>query len=165
MIMAFDPSSTCTGWAIGEKSKVVKAGYVKPKQSLAAIERIEETICEVVGLLEFYKPDAVIIEETSGKIHNRIKKSNPSGLAVYGMAVGAVYATCVMHVIRQRCSVDTVKENEWTHGSKKSARQVMAGIYYPDYGEMKEFDKGMDISDAICLLEWYFVNQRIKAMR
>lgn len=156
-IIAFDPSSTCIGYAYGTEKEILGASrYVPPGGK--AIGRIEQCVDFVYEMLDSAKPDTAIIEISSGKVHARAKHGGGAGLAVYGMAAGAIWATCYLHP--QVDEIIGITETEWIGdlpgGMKRKAyRGLLARGLWPPYQEMETIDKGQDIADAILLFNWY----------
>ena len=92
-VLALDPSTTCTGFAVLEglsRDGLVDGGLIRPSASaracrlhepgwlgeyllredggLAAYRRVVDTIAEVEGLVAEFEPAVVVVEVTSGKV-------------------------------------------------------------------------------------------------
>lgn len=157
LLLALDPSSSCTGWAVGyrygNKAEVIRADRLRAaSKGKTAIARIQWQTDALWEIIEGHQPTAAIIEITSGKVNIARHTGGGAGLGVYGMAVGALWQACRLH---PDCgAVHTVTENEWTRGfRKKAARATRAVMIWPPYADVK--DAGWDIADAICLLDWF----------
>jgi Holliday junction resolvasome RuvABC endonuclease subunit len=150
-LLALDPSSTCTGYAIGTSWRhLLEAGKLKPKRAAdKALIRIRTMCWELEKLIEEHAPDRVVVEVPSGKTHHRLGK-NVSHLPIYGMAVGAVLATC-WHL---GLVTDTTADNEWTRGKPKDDRKAYIAGMFKSYDASQ--DKGGDVADAIGLMLWKF---------
>ena len=65
-LLAIDPSSSCTGWAVFEDNKLVISGIIKKKTSN---KYVNYEVCHQASmfnkLLDEYEPDAVIMESTA----------------------------------------------------------------------------------------------------
>ena len=147
--LAIDPSSTCTGWAIAKDGKIVNGGLIRPKASWSAIRRVEAMVDGILPLAH----DAVnvVVEIPSGKQAGRIK-GRAQGLTTYGMAAGAVYgALYALH----DCQMIPITEAQWTGSRRKKDRPILAAGLWHGYSDQAETDKGMDLADAICLLDWW----------
>lgn len=157
VIMGIDPSSTATGWALGSPigfGAVVKyADVIKPSARWSAIKRVEKIVEEMSLILEEYMPNIVVIELPGPKVHRRVKSSNPHGLAVYGMASGAVWGMCLFHPTLEDSKIIIATPNKWTEGSSKNHRKRRALGVYPGY--KPSLDQDGDMADAICLCDWH----------
>ena len=155
-IIALDPSSTAIGYAVlGQiDGGLIDAGLITPDRKthpplvriLAMLEELTLLICET-------EPEAVVIEVTSGKVGKR-HKGKGAGLAVYGMAVGAVWQLCRSVEFLE---VAPVLENDWTDGKGKSKRLSLLCAMEPKY--KRERDPGGDVGDAIGLGRWWLARQ------
>jgi len=159
MLISIDPSSTRTGWAVGDVG-IEDAGAIK-NAGKCYTERVKSTIEGLDVIMAAYPIDTAIIEIPSGKTHGRLRGRNISGLPVYGFAVGAVWLLLVSKLKVE--NVNTAFDNQWTHGKNKEYRKPLAAHLYPKYTKLK--DSGGDISDAICLWDWFKKQQLIKGMK
>jgi hypothetical protein len=117
-------------------------------------------------LLNEFEPGTVLIEITSGKVgHNRHKGSG-AGLAVYGMAVGYLWAVidCWLRRLpaeqQKNTEIVLVKENDWTRGVPKADRIAAVAAEFPAYDTAQ--DPGGDLADAIALGQWYLREYRAR---
>ena len=141
------------------------------KGRLAANDRIESMLADLFDLVLELHPQAIVIEDTSGKVSRRHGGAG-AGLAVYGKAVGAVWRTAVdMSVADARnriamgllaatgeaAAVVMVPENEWTGGIGKRRRAMRIAAEFPGY--RIEQDPGGDAADAIGLGRWWLARR------
>lgn len=155
-IIALDPSSTAIGYAVLRRidGGIIDAGLITPdKKTDLPLVRIRAMLEELTLLICEAEPQAAVIEVTSGKVGKR-HKGKGAGLAVYGMAVGAVWQLC--------CNVEflevaPVLENDWTDGAGKSKRLSLLSATEPKY--KRERDPGGDVGDAIGLGRWWLRRQ------
>lgn len=149
-ILAIDPASIVTGYALGDtdpRFHLVEAGILRENPKTAAVTRILSITKDVKRLLREYRPDSVVVEVPDGKVHGRLKGKSMGGLATYGMAVGAVLSVCD----ESRSTLYTVGVNLWTRGQSKKTRQMRVMGEFPNYDPDKD-TKDLDISDACGLL-------------
>lgn len=157
LILALDPSSTRTGYAVGwREGRAVEfkhAGLLKPRQSERPMIRIRKMVDELFTLLAEWEPRHVMVEVTSGKVNVGRHLGGGAGLGVYGMAAGAVWCACYLNP--DIGELHPVLENDWTrqaHVKSKQDRKWRAERLYPAYAGMK--DPGLDMADAICLADY-----------
>lgn len=173
-VLGIDPSSTRCGWAVGEYAngrplRILAAGDVTPTRTAdPSIERITTMMFGLIELVEQEtaargsglpgRLDAIVIEIPSGKTHGRIPRKM-SGLPIYGMAVGAIWAAVKLKADGAR--VVTVEDNIWTRGVPKKHRQRRIAVQFPQYAQVLEAraDGGADIADAIGLVQWFADHQ------
>ncbi len=62
-VLAFDLSTTESGWCFGEEGKVVRFGTIKPSSSLNPIEKLIYTIEEGAKLIRDFQVDDVVVED------------------------------------------------------------------------------------------------------
>ena len=171
MILSLDPSSTCTGWAVmdyGEQyvaSGRLLPGHVKiePKE-LAPYYCIDAMCLGLHKLLEEYRPQEVVMEWTSGKRAARLGQ-NVSHLAIYGVAVGAIWREAVNWTAYWTdkgtpCAVVSYLENTWTQGQAKGHRIQIAQALFRQYDPTR--DSGGDEADAIMLNVWHQREQKLE---
>ena len=152
-VLAIDPSSTCTGWAVLDglnPADLIDGGLIRPDRGASSLLRIQETVDDVLHLLPEYQPDRLVIEIPSGKAGTGSKRGAKSALAIYGLAVGAVWQGCRAAFSGPVAAVD---ERTWIHASKER-RALAIEAYYPGRYRMST-DKGLDLADAIGLGRWY----------
>lgn len=155
-LIAIDPSSTTTGWAVFHDGSLLAFGAVKRHKDAADpwIGSLEMA-GQLVRPLKDYLPDKAIIE-----IPRVVGKMPGSSVTTYAAAVGMVYATACHHV--GMLGVSIVSPAEWmrhtTRDKKARQRQVAAqfGRYDP------ATDRGMDVSDAIAIGQWFIAEQAVR---
>ena len=157
-ILAFDPSSTVTGYAQlrqPDRGRLLldDAGLLHPAASDPPLRRAEAMAREAVHLVYAAQPDVVLVEITSGKVNRHRHKGGGAGLAVYGMAVGVIWA----EVRRAFPAARAIPENTWTRGVSKRTRATAVAAAFPRY--QAAGDPGLDAADAIGLAWWYVLEQ------
>lgn len=176
MILAIDPSSTCTGYAVLaglEPGALIDAGRLRASRSwsASAVEeppglglrrrallpygRVDEICDDISTLLEERKASlrGVIIEVPSGRIGTGGRRGARGSLAIYGMAAGAIWRHIWTHLCRPR-AVMLVTEREWIRDvPAKADRRAWVAAMYPTY--RPENDPGSDVADAILLGRWW----------
>jgi Holliday junction resolvasome RuvABC endonuclease subunit len=155
-LLALDPSSTRTGYAVFA-GELVDAGLLTPRpRKLDFVPRIHQMAADVRGLIEQYLPEKIVIEITSGHVGHR-HKGHGAGLSVYGMAVGYLLAV----VEASGRSVSAIEENVWTRGVPKTKRTAMiAAMYRRQYNPAN--DPGGDVADAIGLGRFFLAERKVK---
>lgn len=154
-LLAFDPSSSCTGWALGLRDgrdlQVCQADLLRPPSAYVGWLRVRWMASAARTVIAQCKPDQIIIEVADGKVR---KGKAGAGLSVYGAAVGAIDNECT----RAAFTV-AVTPGDWVGNFPKSKRPIRAVMLWPGYAAVASKDKvGKDIADAVCLLD-YFVQQ------
>ncbi len=158
-VLAIDPSSTCTGYAVFADGKLVDAGLYKPSKSgLDAIQRISDMLDDFRAMLGKVDYDAVVIEIPIGRQHTQTP-GKKSGFAIWGLACGAFWATARAW---PTCRTFPVSNTIWTRGKSKADRQLAASLMYKGYDSSQ--DKGGDVSDAVCLGHWWLNQQTPKGL-
>lgn len=154
VVLGLDPGSRTTGYAVMRTAdELVDAGLLKADPRAAPLVRLVTMIGEVQRLLEETKPTVVVIEVPTA----HVSRGRPgAGLTIYGMAVGAIFATVWCSDFGLSYKIRAYDEREWTHGVPKSERQAMVATMVPEYRTAT--DPGGDVADAIglCLhdFEW-----------
>lgn len=154
MLLALDPSSTCTGYARYDAAgKLVDAGKLVPVGK-TWLQRFRSLAVDLDALLAETGPDRIVIEVSTSK-YGTARSRGAFTAGVYHAAWGYLLKACD----DSGCQVSEVEANEWTKGWSKSSRAVAAGARYCQYDPAK--DRGGDVADAICLGEW-FLRRRSK---
>lgn len=169
LILAIDPSSKRTGWAVMTMGgQLREAGIITPaKQSAASQYRIASMREDLQTLLEEVRPTIVLIEYVSSHVGRRRHQGEGSGLAVYGCAVGVTWQAVEdwKHTLpaerQSRTLIHLIDPDVWTAGVEKEQRQLAVASEYPTYDP--KVDPGGDIADAIGLGVW-FQRERIAMM-
>ena len=139
-----------------ETERLLDVGTLRPnKQSDPAEFRVSAMCGDLESILAASEPDIVVIEWTSGKVGAKRHKGRGAGLAIYGLAIGAIWRTAVSWSAQRTPlgQVVTVLENEWTAGKSKKSRSELIAMEYPRIDFSK--DTGGDIADAIGLGVWF----------
>lgn len=158
-ILALDPSSTKTGYAVADGGEIIDFGVLTPNRTKDPPNtRIWVMLMACGDLMNEHRPfSAVVIEDTSGKIAGRLGRA--SGLAIHGKAVGMFIMKAVQFMGGTR-QVHLVLENDWTRGTPKAKRQKNVAYLLGDkYDPAK--DPGGDVADAIGLLNWWMDKQKL----
>jgi len=109
-------------------------------------------------LLDEWQPGTVLIEWSSGHVGRRRHKGAGAGLAVYGIAIGALWQVAMAWSTsgeprERQAQVCCLKENLWTNGVPKEDRIAAVAQRFREY--RIEDDPGGDIADAIGLGLWW----------
>lgn len=163
ILLSIDPSSTCTGYAVLSRPEgrddavLIDAGRLTPEKPRAkAADRIASMVAQVGDLIREHRPTHAAVELPSAHVHRGKRAGGGAGLAIYGMAVGAVWQG-VWGLVAWVVLVDP---NTWTGRVNKTtrARRIEAlGIGY-----RMDQDPGLDGADAIGLGLW--VTDRVTAL-
>lgn len=161
-VMALDPSSTRTGYCFMRiDESIIEAGVLTPdKRNAPPAYRIETMCRDLAGLLERIEPDVIVIEWTGGKVGRRRHKGGGAGLAVYGIAVGALWRTVVVKSPTK--TVELIEANEWTRGVPKEKRITFIRRLFKEYDPSK--DPGGDVADAIGLVAYYINKRKLRLL-
>lgn len=155
--LALDPSSTAVGWALFAGPKLEAAGVLRPEH------RADPPLCRIVALVDRVaslvterQPGRIVIEIPSGHAGRASKGGATGQLAIYGMAVGAIWidtrSSAACSVVGG-CDVLTCTEAAWTRGRRKLQRAELIRLEHPDLDW--EADTGLDMADAIGIGQWY----------
>lgn len=167
LLLALDPSSTRTGFAVFRGRELIDAGYFKPAAGAESEQRIDAMVGDLLRLLNKLGPEdfTVVIEVPSGKPGTGLKRGAGAHLAVYGVAVGELrraakvwsentYAKA-FDLVKRQTAIISVTERAWTRGTPKRVRQRRTALLHPRYAAVLAKDSGGDVADAIGLGEWY----------
>jgi len=170
-VVGVDPSSSVTGCGVlSATGELVDAWKLTPKTrkyDQTAIQRIDTMCAELWDVLELAQPQVVVVEITSGKVGQR-HKGDGAGLAVYGMAVGAMWRVVWTWIARRNHNATSewecvpVPENVWTAGVAKRKRMANIERIYSGYDPAD--DRGGDVADAIGLAAWWLTDHRRRLM-
>lgn len=155
-ILALDPSSTATGYAVmRDDGTLADAGLLKPDRTRDdANTRIAAMHRALMDVLREHRPTCVVVEDTSGKVGARHRGAG-AGLAIHGKAVGYFMAA----VKAAGYVPEMILENVWTRGTPKAKRQARVALAYRSYRPAE--DPGGDTADAIGLAEWWRTMARV----
>lgn len=162
MILAVDPSATCTGYAIMQSAElpggVVEAGLIKPDRSADQyIDRTKSMVRQLLELCEQFEQSLrVIVVETPAAQAPKGQKHR-QGQAKYGFAVG--YIAAMLHVANPDIEQSYAAADDWTHGVPKAKRAAAVGQFFP---ALATDDKGHDCADAIALGHWWLTCEMMK---
>lgn len=156
-ILAIDPSSTRSGWAVMAGVRDLTAyGAVIGDKKLDALPRAVRMADSLVRIAQYRQPSRIVIEVPSARVYG----GRPgSGLTLYGQAVGVIYAT-LLHSLPQTDLI-SVKADVWTRQLKKQHRLLCVKSDFPAYARMR--DAAGDIGDAIALGQWWFRERGLHA--
>ena len=129
LLLAVDPSSTCTGWALLDSDDALIAwGTIRPPARLDPWERIDLMADAIADRIDLHQPDHAVIEAPSGKVAARTARYGGAGIAIYGEAVGVIRERI------RRCGVpvDRVTEREWSNGVPKAKRATLIGLRFDE---------------------------------
>lgn len=158
IVASFDPSSTAIGYAKhianvtpNVEPTLLDAGRIKPARAADdPITRIEAMVRDAMKWVreESPRPDVIVIEIPSGKVHRRGfgRGMNGAGLSVYGMAAGWLVGVAKVTGIPVVCYADNV----WTGGEKKEVRLYKCEALHPGRYKIAD-DPGGDCGDAIMI--------------
>jgi hypothetical protein len=163
-ILALDPSSTCTGYAILDDGRVKEAGRLRGKTGLPPDSRVLAMRDGLREVLMEHRPAVVVVELPVEKQYTTTP-GKKSGFAVWGLAAGAIWTVAVDWAENECLAggpgahvVHRVSNTLWTRGKSKDDRRIVAK------GAMKEYDPandpGGDMSDAIALGLWWWAESR-----
>lgn len=171
-LLALDPSSTRTGYAVlrGDRT-IIEAGVIRPKRVVKALaDRVRSVLVEVSTLLNEHRPTACVVE-LPGTVMYRRQLMAVAGstnrvagvskrLVMYAAAAGAVYGAmvAVSNLLPWTMIVAGVEATTWTRGKAKADRAMWLKLEYPKYDPAT--DPGGDVADAIELGLWWLTEQR-----
>lgn len=159
--ISLDPSSASSGGATGVAvfdckgtPSLIYAGRLRSKPVNApAYERIDQIVDQVIGLTRTYHADLALIETTTGKTSGGGRDARGAGLAIYGVAVGAVRQALRSEIGKTK--VIGILENDWTARTNKLERWHYCRASYPSFSAVWQDDDGKyDASDAAYLFHW-----------
>ena len=163
-LLAIDPSSTATGWAVlrPENHELLDYGVWRGSRKDDPYVRIGQMCISMGELLKSVDVDGIVVEVTSGHVGAR-HAGQGSGLAVYGAAVGGLWIYSVVQatsISRLRpFGIYRVYENEWTGGVPKINRHRLILAEFPEYA--KAIGKRHDITDAIGIGMWWWSHRKM----
>jgi Holliday junction resolvasome RuvABC endonuclease subunit len=163
-LVSIDPSSTCTGYAVLDRSKslkLVEAGRLRGKKDQDAIGRMFAMREQLLEVLSEFAPQVVIIEMVTEKQHTR-EPGKKSGLPIWGEAAGLLCGAAMEHadlvnaslVEASHCTIYPISNIAWTRGKNKDERQMLVLAMFP-HQYNADSDSGQDMSDAIAMAIWY----------
>ena len=189
-VCSLDPSTTAIGYALRNDDGELSFRLITPHpDSSHWFKRLIEMEFLLRRQIQQDKPEHFIIEEpdsdTQFRRGSKGKKFIRSGQATYGTSVGWVTHLCSQYVRHWGrnpfTSFTFVKPSQWTvkyrrrkrdantldlfGGSDdvKAPRRMRAKAICSDYKPNQ--DPGGDIADAICLLDFWEMNEKLKGAR
>jgi len=168
IVLALDPSSTCSGYAVLERTdrtmRMIEAGTLKGKAAASAVDRVLAMRAELLALLCEHRPHVVLVEMPLERQYTRTAGKR-SGMAVWAGAAWALWMAAVdwaEQVERERtdlpdgrppCRIKPVNNTTWATGSTKELRKAHVRAAYPQYDPAD--DAGGDVADAVSLALWW----------
>jgi len=122
-ILAFDPSLTCTGWAMIETDgtsdgRYIAAGYIQPTKFEQLTDRILDLASAIEARVRRDIPDVIVIETpaATGRARSGQRFAGTAlTIPVYGAAVGACIVACGVCRLRSNSIVIVgTASDEWT---------------------------------------------------
>jgi Holliday junction resolvasome RuvABC endonuclease subunit len=172
-LLCLDPSSTACGVAyfptMSPKQAPTFLRRITPKSSWNPIMRIDYILQGVIIHVTEYKPSAVVLEYSSGKVAGRLKSRSPSGLAVLGQAQGEVrMALLDYQKANGSPTVETVDES-WTGGEPKPSRAARVALEFQVYRDFVRDHgdggkDGLDVADAIGIGLYWIAKTNLERM-
>jgi hypothetical protein len=189
IVIAIDPSSTCTGYAVLEARPLGISGVCWAPPALReygtlgleesrgrmrvskgdALHRIALMVADVRALIEERRASGGraeivwLVELPLAKQHT-LQAGKRSGLAVWALAAGCVYGTLRAGVIwlspDRPWQVVTVDNRLWTRRLPKEARPRLAASLFPQYDPGRDRAPSYDAADAVLMGHWFFSSTR-----
>lgn len=147
-ILSFDQSTRVSGWSLFENNKYVCSGVVDmSKSELDTAERSFEMAKSLWKIIKKYKPDRLILEETS-------QQSNAKVLIVLSRLQGMIIGYAEAHGVNVHILLPTQwrKQLGFSQGSKvkrAELKEQSANYIKENYG----FNLSEDENEAICINE------------
>ena len=159
MILAIDPSSSCTGYAVlTTTGDVIVHGRVKAKNGEGNHRRVSRMIDVLVKLAADHKVTEAVIEEPT--VQNRLKKATGERRAPFTSIPYVVAYGRILQAMSDVAEVYPVTARDWTRGKPKAARAAYVKDVVPTY--TGKGDSGMDEADAIGLGLWWCQQRRLR---
>lgn len=154
ILIAFDESTTCTGYAIFEDEKLIDYGAIVQK-SKNVIERISEIAYGIEDLIQRYRPNDIALENV------QITMSAPTAKSLMGLQL-LIEVLCY----RYQINYQTLRAAHWrkvlglsnSPKIKRSEKKQQTINYIENKYEIK-IDKD-DISDAIAIGTAYILEKK-----
>lgn len=160
LVLSIDPGSKRTGWAVlTQREQLLQAGVLTGDKTTDPAEFRIAAMCRGLReLLEEWQPGTVLIEWSSGHVGRRRHNGGGAGLAVYGIAIGALWQVAVVWSTlgeprERQARVRCIEENLWTNRVPKEDRVAAVAQRFREY--RIEDDPGGDVADAIGLGLWW----------
>ena len=170
MILALDPSTSCTGYAVLTDAGAVvweQTGTIRPKGEDLP-EKLLDLARDVAGLFKTFRmgDDSTIVIErpqtAGGPNRGTYGKQSPMSIAAYGAAFGAVYTMVCRYA--DPMQILTPTPMEWvgrgcipsSQGDPHKEKRVrwVEQIYGLPHGHLGCKSKAGNVADAILLARW-----------
>lgn len=162
MILALDPSSTRTGYAVlTTEGRLLEAGVAKPsrKRDTPWVRACAMAV-DLESIAEQHDLTAVVVEQPApqqGKGRDgQWERFSQRGQATYGFAAGVI----ADRLLRTGAPVQVVRADEWSRGRAKERRAIEIEKRHPGYDRSQ--DPGRDAADAIGMGEWFIRQRRLE---
>jgi hypothetical protein len=164
VILAFDPSLTCTGWAVlhedGPDGKLIAHGVIRVPDKGSVWERCRAVCADTAALVAEWKPSRVVVETPQTYSIGMGGKRSAATLPSYGMVVGALLATATLTA--GAWTIRDVSASEWSRGvpgtkgdtHKKARVQYAASVYGLDPSSFGAVSVAGNVADAVLLARW-----------
>lgn len=140
-IVSFDVSSVSTGWAFFRNGKLDSIGTIQPPSECRLQEKLYWFRNEVISILNIFKPDYAVVEETYLK--------NVKTLKTLMQFIGVINVACFTEIAKDPIFVSpqTVR----SHFGIKSKEDAFDYVKTKYKIKLKDFtfETGNDISDAV----------------
>ncbi len=170
-ILAFDPSTTCTGWAVlgdaGDDGKFLGAGMIRPDKFDTLTDRLLDMAEAVRERVRVAGADVVVVETPAATGRARAAqgfKGTPLTIPIYGAAVGAAIVACGS--TGKGVKVCGVASDEWTKHRVPTGRdphKAMRVEYVKRlYGieDLGPRSLAGNVADAILIARWRLWRER-----
>jgi len=158
VILALDPSSTRTGYAVLCGDGIVEeAGLMRPSKSTAPVfERSVSMGHQAMDVARERSVATVVVESPAPQQgQGRAYK----GQASYGFGAGIITGM----LLSAGCTVYTVRADKWTRQKPKEQRAAELEARLSSYDRSQ--DPGRDVADAIGLGTWWLRERRLEKER
>lgn len=159
-ILALDPSSTCTGWALlADATTLVEWGLLRvPAKVKPPPLRARGMAQQCIEVADRVRPAVVVVEYPNSHVQAR-HGGHGAGLAVYGAVVGYVCGSL-------RRSGYEVREIDvaWKSRTPKARIHAIVQAEFEDYDPAEDTSSG-DGADAIALGAWFLREEAAVRLR
>ena len=172
-ILAFDPSLTCTGWAVLEDDKTthgryILSGYITTTAKGELCERLMDLAHSIGERARLMTPDTIIIEtpaSTGRAPRGQSFRGTAMTSPIYGAAVGA----CIVACGGRGFKISGVPSDEWTRARIPSSRgdcykgarvKYAAECWGLDPDSMGPKTIAGNIADALLIARWRLWRER-----
>lgn len=176
MILGIDPSISCTGYCLlersGEHGRIIEAGKVSPTSRQTTLgERARQIVCDLNELVREAMDkaglDTVIVETPQTVTRGKRGLRSAATLPSYGVAVGAILAGLDVPDGVERIEVSAT---DWTRGMPTTARDpdkvnrvlLVERMYGLEPGSLGARTVAGNVADAILLARYALVRWRVE---